>query len=1402
MDEGKDDLETVLGGAKKHELEFDWLKAADKYEIALGLQVAEDRFTQGTIHDSISYARFKAALQSDSPEEFRVRIGKAIESCQRAKGFFDDCSDLGCKAWAKRCEATLAYLGFWQATDRKEKWNLLSKVWGLARDSLEGFDDAGDGLEYCKTYLRLSMAGQMAIFFVRDYQERTKLCAASMAAGEKAIGFTQGFGGDALSATVYARTACIVGDFWVEFDLNWKELRFMNKSLEYWARASAISESATLDEFSAQTIMAVPHVPMNLMSRESRPFMMRALERARETGDRFQIGCVLAALAQWVSTDMYAAESDTELDHLFKMSIQYAGESRDCLATILWPTFNIADYWIPEPDLSPNATRADIEVDLPKKHEYAARAFDCVGRCISLAQESGCVDNVWVAHDLAGFTLSSLARSEKEPRKRRDLLEQALKHRKEAIQFVEVLHPLADATKGYNLATLSELEFELHMLASSTDEKRKLLEDAVQHMDAGIRTFDTTITEAPSTESQLRGGYTHVLQGRWASCLGAWLIALHELTKDGLLLERAIQAYEAALGYYAKAVLPNRRAEIFWEIARTRSLTGDHAKASDNFLHASDEFEAAAKKFPRLKGMSEDYSAYMRAWAEIEQARHSQFRQDYGLARTHYDKAAELHSMTERWSYLSANYRAWAQIECGEDLSRSDDSVAAARAFRLATDLFAKSVEMIKPQAKKTEDAEEKRMAEALVKAAAVRQKYCDARVVLEEAKDLEKKGQGHLCSEKYGKAATMLQDIQSTLETDQDKKEIELILTLTRAWQAMCKADAEESSDSYSQASILFEKAKELSSGEKAKLMAMGHSRFCKALEAGTRFTDSGDSAYHAAATQHLESAANYYLKAGLESASIFANASKLLFDGYVYMGDASKEKDQAKRAKLYSMTEKVLLASASAYSNAGYPGKKDHLEKLLVKVKRDKELAVSLTDVFSAPDIVSTTMAFSSPMSTHETAVGLDRFEHADVQATLITGPESFPVGENFSLAVELVNAGRGPAQLIKLQDPVPKGFTLVEEPEGYRMEDSYLNLKGKRLDPLKTEEIKLVLKSMSQGQFDLRPRVLYLDESGRYKSHEPEPMKLTIGADVAVLKKKPVPSDTREAAEARSLLAGLSVVTLSHYRIVGNYVRYGLEVRNALKDARQKIVAACSSSSPKRENYIIWAPPGSGKTYFVQEVAALIGDSIQYRELNLAKLDEASFREGLAEIRKSEKPCLCLVDEVDAKPDEPWPYEVLMPFLDASATEGARLVFVLAGSSGTSLEDMKKTIASRPKGSDVLSRVPTTNEYCIPTMGVGDRLLVVLSQFRQAGRQMGREVREVEKLGLYYVALNPSLSNARQLREFAVRCAERVLPGDDRLKYDSLFQPGDRENKLFWTRAMKSAGALVDSFLLVED
>ncbi len=289
---------------------------------------------------------------------------------------------------------------------------------------------------------------------------------------------------------------------------------------------------------------------------------------------------------------------------------------------------------------------------------------------------------------------------------------------------------------------------------------------------------------------------------------------------------------------------------------------------------------------------------------------------------------------------------------------------------------------------------------------------------------------------------------------------------------------------------------------------------------------------------------------------------------------------------------------------------------------------------------------------------------------------------------------------------------------------------------------------------------------------------------------------------APEARALIAGLEEVALSRYRVVGKYTRYDEAVRNTLKDARTRIAAGCLQPSRKRENHLIWAAPGSGKTYFAQQIASSLPSTIRYHELNLAKYSEQEFRAGLSGFDCKEAPCLCLIDECDAKPQEPWPYEILLPYLDASVERGIPLVFILAGSGGANLAEIKKRMAARPKGPDLLSRIPTGNEYEIMPLSMGDRILVVLSQFREVGKEFNREISSVEKLGLYYVALNPRLSNARQLREFAARAIERVPPNDDRVKYDHLFSAGDPENKAFWLQAQPTAAGLVNTFALLKD
>ena len=285
-----------------------------------------------------------------------------------------------------------------------------------------------------------------------------------------------------------------------------------------------------------------------------------------------------------------------------------------------------------------------------------------------------------------------------------------------------------------------------------------------------------------------------------------------------------------------------------------------------------------------------------------------------------------------------------------------------------------------------------------------------------------------------------------------------------------------------------------------------------------------------------------------------------------------------------------------------------------------------------------------------------------------------------------------------------------------------------------------------------------------------------------------------------ELAALVGGLSSVRMDDYAVVGSYMRFGERVREQLKDARVRIAEACGEPARRRDNHLLWAAPGSGKTYFVEQVAASLPE-IAYAELNLAKLTEAAFREGLAQAIAG-GPTICLIDEVDAKPDEPWPYEALMPFLDVNLERGGGVVFVLAGSSGATIAEFKDRIRARPKGTDVLSRVPEANGWEIAPMDAGDRILVALSQMLNAASDLGRSLAEVEKLALHYLAAAPHLANARQLREFAVRAVERGSARSDRIRYDDLFDSGDPDNKRYWASVMPEAGALVDSFVHIRD
>ena len=297
-------------------------------------------------------------------------------------------------------------------------------------------------------------------------------------------------------------------------------------------------------------------------------------------------------------------------------------------------------------------------------------------------------------------------------------------------------------------------------------------------------------------------------------------------------------------------------------------------------------------------------------------------------------------------------------------------------------------------------------------------------------------------------------------------------------------------------------------------------------------------------------------------------------------------------------------------------------------------------------------------------------------------------------------------------------------------------------------------------------------------------------------------PRPTATTAAVhtEARRLLARLESVDLDRYSVVGKCLRFDEQSRNLLKEFRQRLAETFLSNSRAPKNFLLWGAPGSGKSYLVQQVAKSLPPEVNYRELNLAEEDLTTFRAGLEAFAKVPRPGLCFIDEVDAHSDQVWPYETLLPFLDPPVPRRHQTAYCLAGSSGSDITELIEMIRSRPKGPDLVNRIPKGNEFPVLPLGVGDKVLVSVVQLVLAAQEEGRTVREIEKLALYYLAVHPSFTSARQLRSRTAQCAQRIPPAEDRVRYDYLFRAGDPENKQFWNQSELVRKGLENSFVRV--
>jgi tetratricopeptide (TPR) repeat protein len=1095
-------MEKVFGKADALEKKYDWVEAADLHKQALREVGKKDFSRRGAIQERIGYCLSRAAFQAETQEDFKSRIKSAVGAFEKASASFDNVEDLEKLTRTSHCKAMAAYANSWISPDASRKKELLDDCWRLEQNAIATYEGAGDQANAGKVCNRLMACLIDRLNLEWDADARERIVEDALEYGERAMKFFSKSEDKHQLARTYVLKAFFHEN--AAFARGFKTYRreeCRKKALSYPKRAIEISEEIG-DAYLvglANLILAAARLDiMGSSGLAERPHYEKALECGSLVRDHLLIADALFGLEYATSYSAMTQEDPDKAREEYRMLDEYRKDAVDHYNII---AHDAGIAYAHAHGIRPIEQRSAMETNLKSKRQLIEESVKLGYKGLEHARLSGSIGHTFHMTRALGIALVCLARVETNADRKRVLLEESSKHIEESIDILEQASACGhvEPREGglfWCFWFLALNEVELASIEEMIDEKTRMLKDAITNMRSS-REYALKWHKSPWARVEKR---TWFILGRNAMILGKTLSQLYTLTHDINDLGEAIDAFQDSVKSYGTADSPfSRVAESYWELARAYHEMGNYPESAKNFKSASENYVLAAKKIPQLKDFYQDHASYMEAWSEIEKARHHHARNEYEQAREHFQKAAELHKSTERWTHLAPNYLAWVKLEEAEDLSRREQAEEARDLFQQAAELFVAAEKAMQPRLEKIESKEEKESLVTLAKAmrtrARIKRQYCRGRIALEEAKILDRQGDHAASSRKYGSAVEKFQKALDATKDESDRQELEPVIRLSQAWEMMTRAEAEASPDLYKEASKLFEEAKAHSPNEQAKMLALGHSSFCKALEAGTRFEAVRDASLHKLATRHLEGAASYYLRAGFKNASEYAEATQQLLDAYLYMHHAKTETDPVKKARLCMMAEKVLQASAGSYLKAKHPEKQEQVSRLLEKVRRERELALSLTEILHAPLETATTASFTTPTPGEETPIGLERFEHADVQASLIVRVKEVRIGDDLSLEIELVNVGKAPALLIKIEEVIPKDFQIKKGPDIYKIEDGYLNMKGKSLAPLKTEEIRLILKPATKGTFILKPRILYLDETGKYKSHEPEPSTITV-------------------------------------------------------------------------------------------------------------------------------------------------------------------------------------------------------------------------------------------------------------------------------------------------------------------
>jgi hypothetical protein len=1053
-----------------------WSQAAD---LCSNFLKTADLDRQVVVNELLGDCLYYASFQQSSRSEFKAMILRAKDAFGAA--VLDAELD---SSFARRCSARAAYCLLLATDDEEQRRRIVlyDCIVPLRKVCAELSEDPASKKQLMKVeaeYLRYLLVGCHTI---RDSNLLARLVDEAKIVGRNA--FRREIDSEDLENFVAVANAYVLFLEWAsgyfldesEFRVISEEVASKKEQLIEISRSLKNKQLASMALETAASIMTEFKFDFEL----GISLLQSALAIAEQTKDSLLIGRQLASIANaslWAQQDEDLPEKRREL---LNRAIEHSSGAIKALQTPLamyYLTFAYSLYVCSLTELAKN------EADLSMKLKLLSRAVEEGKRGMNSSNASS-ID----------FLLNRLSDA---LRYRADLSDNSSEIKPLLLEALAVIDAQIERTKtlaskdSWNLGlayrdagvvygSLSELE--------TGTEKNSLLSKSITSLETSV--------EMLAKSPRLNGQEASICLA--CEALADSLVQRYELSGDSSDCLGAIEQYEQSVRYYEKmkdqgsmahltVYLLSKAAMLYDRIGEYESSSICFNKANEACIVASGtESESFQKSFLGL-------ATWASACARVEEARllHRDEKYSQAIAKLR-DASIELEK-TDGYRYLSRHYLALSLAEEGEEHSRNEKNAEAAQAFEKASNLFSQSQDEILQSVDKMPSLVSDKV-KTWADFSKQRSKYCLGRKTLAIAKSLDIEGQAEESMYKYRTAAKIFRELEEG--SGEDSQEFEALAISCDAWATMKEAEYRSSSELYTKAGALFMLAKDKKVKRSFVLSCLASAAICRALEAGTKFKQSRQIQLYSEIKQQLGIAAQYYDEGGFDIASDWTSATEALFDAFAYLSSAESEMDPEKKTQMYHLAEKHLDLSAKRYGDIGFEKKRQEVLKQLKKVKENKLMLLTPVEALSQnPTSYSTPVSFVA-----DQGVGFERFEGSNVTGNVSCSMKMVNVGGSVRLDVDIANVGRSPVLLMKLDNLAPEqSFEPETEKETHHFFQSKdgisIDLKGRRLDYLKTLEMAVHLKAKSKGTFELKPKISYVDESGKYKAYEFELLKLDV-------------------------------------------------------------------------------------------------------------------------------------------------------------------------------------------------------------------------------------------------------------------------------------------------------------------